>query len=383
MKRVMVVTGIRSEYFLARSILQAIVDHPDLELQLVVSGAHLSPLHGYTVRDIEKDGFRILERIESLLYSDRDAARLKGAALQLSVLAHVVDKYRPDWLLSIADREEAMTVALCGAYLNIPVAHYAAGDRVVGNVDDMVRHAVSRLSNVMFTLSEESRERLIRAGEEAWRVHFVGHSGVDRFRTTPSMSADDLAGALGVEAIPPRYAVIVQHSISSEIEHAAQHMDITLNAVEEAGLPAFVSFPNSDPGHEEIIATIERHRDPERLFVFRNVPDREFINLLRGASMLIGNSSAGLMETPYLKLPVINVGRRQCQRTHAENVFFVPNDKAAIVKQILDILEDPATRERVRNTRNLFGNGDAGERVADFLAKIEIDERLLNKDLAY
>ena len=144
-RRVLGITAIRSEYFLQRSILRAIVDHPDLELELVVTGAHFSPLHGHTVKDIEADGFPIVARIENLIYSDRDAARLKGAASQLQVLAHVVDELRPDWLLVPADREESMTLALCGTYMNIATAHYGAGDRVVGNADDMIRHAESRL----------------------------------------------------------------------------------------------------------------------------------------------------------------------------------------------------------------------------------------------
>ena len=145
-RRVLGITAIRSEYFLQRPILRAIVDHPELELELVVTGAHLSPLHGHTVKDIEADGFPIVARIENLIYSDRDAARLKGAASQLQVLSHVVDELRPDWLLVPADREESMTLALCGTYMNVATAHYAAGDRVVGNADDMIRHAVSRLA---------------------------------------------------------------------------------------------------------------------------------------------------------------------------------------------------------------------------------------------
>lgn len=381
MRRILVVTGIRSEYFLARPILQAIVDHPALTLQLVVTGAHLSPLHGYSVHAVENDGFPILERIESLLYSDRDAARVKGAATQLQLLAHIIDRERPDWLLALGDREEALVLATCGAYMNIPVAHYAAGDRVVGNVDDMVRHAVSRLAHLLLTVSEPSRERLIASGEEAWRVHFVGHSGIDRLRTTRTLLAAELAAALGIPKMPSRYAVVVQHSLSSEISRAGEQMEHTLSAVRAAGLPAFVSYPNSDAGHAQIIAAIERARAGDGIVAFRNLPDEVFVNLLRGAAVLVGNSSAGVMEAPYLKLPALNIGNRQSGRTHAENFFLVSDDEASITGQLRKILEDPSVAEQVRNCKNPFGDGHAAEKVANLLAETPINGKLLNKDL--
>jgi len=382
-RRVLGITAIRSEYFLQRSILRAIMDHPELELSLVVTGAHLSPLHDYTVKEIEADGFPIAARIESLIFSDRDAARLKGAAAQLQVLAHVVDELRPDWLLVPADREESMTLALCGTYMNIATAHYAAGDRVVGNADDMLRHAVSRLSHLLLTTHEQARERLIKAGEQPWRVHDVGHAGIDRIRAAAELTASELAQALGVKEIKDRYAVVVQHPLTSEIANAGPQMRETMAAALSLGLQLFVSYPNSDPGSNQIIEVIEEHRSDPRVHVFKNIPDREFVNLLRRATVLLGNSSLGLLEAPYLKLPVVNVGRRQSERHHASNVFFVPAERDAIAQQIKAIMDNEATRERIRGCENPFGDGHSGERVADLLASTAIDENLLNKDLSY
>jgi len=383
-RKICVVVTARPSYARIKTALQAIRDHPDLELQLIVTGAHLSPLHGETVRDIEADGFPIAARIDNLLYSDRDAARLKGAASQLQVLAHVVDEMRPDWLLVPTDREEAITLALCGAYLGIPMAHYGAGDRVVGNVDDMMRHAVSRLAHLLFTSHEEARQRLIKGGEEEWRVHNVGLGGLDRIRETPEMTASELAPALSVKQIEKPYVVVVQHPLSSEWTKAGAQMRETLEAVVELGFTAFITYPNSDPGSNQIIEVIEEFASShESIHAFKNIPDPLFINLLRGAALLLGNSSLGLMEAPFLHLPVINVGRRQSARFHAENVFFIDHDKDAIVKQARLILEDPATQARVRNCSNPFGEGRTGERIAQLLAETEIDRRLLDKDLTY
>ena len=359
------------------------MDHPDLELELIVTGAHLSPLHGYTVKIIETDGFPIVERIESLLYSDRDAARLKGASLQLQVLSHIVDKRRPDWLLTIADREEPMMSALCGAYMNIPVAHYSAGDRTVGNVDDMVRHAISRLAHLLLTTSEDSRQRLVRAGEEEWRVHNVGHAGLDRIRSAPTLSQDELASQLGVPAIETAYIVIIQHSLSTETAKAGQQMRETLAAAVELGLQTFVCYPNSDAGGQKVIRVIEEYRSHPKLHVFKNIPDVPFVNLLRGAAALVGNSSLGLLEGPFLKLPVINVGGRQTARHRADNVFSVSHDRHEIMRQVKLALGDEQIQTRVRECSNPFGDGHTGKRVADLLANMTIDARLFNKDLTY
>ncbi len=382
-RRVLAITGIRSEYFLQRPILSAIRKHPSLDLDLIVAGAHLSPLHRYTVRTVEEDGFPIAARIDSLLYSDQPAARLKGGALQLQLLAHIVDERRPDWLLAVGDREEPMMLALCGAYLSIPTAHYAAGDRVVGNVDDMVRHAISRLAHLLLTTNEDARQRLVRSGEQEWRVHNVGHAGLDRLRTAPTLTTQALVRELDVSAIETPYLVVVQHPLSSEVAEAGPQMRATLEAVVKLGLQAFVTYPNSDPGSQQVIQVIEEYRHHPRIHAFRNIPDVPFVNLLRGAAVLVGNSSLGLLEAAYLKLAVVNVGRRQQARHHAENVFFVSHDPAEIVWQVQRLLEDRDLRLRVEQCSNPFGNGHTGRRVASLLADLPLDANLLNKDLTH
>lgn len=382
-RRVLAVTGIRSEYFLQKAILHAIRSHPRLDLELVVAGAHLSPLHNETVRIIEDDGFPIVTRIANLLFSDRLAARLQGTALQLQVLSHVVDDRRPDWLLAVGDREEAITVTLCGAYLNIPIAHYGAGDRVVGNVDDMVRHAVSRLAHLLLTTSEDARQRLIRSGEQEWRVHNVGHAGLDRIRLAPAVSREKLARQLGVAKLKSPYLMVLQHPLSSEVADAGSQMRQTLEAVVKLGLPTFVIYPNSDPGSQQIIQVIEEYRGCPTIHIHRTLPDDTFVNLLRGAAVLVGNSSLGLLEAAFLKLAVVNVGRRQSARHHAENVFFVAHDQEEIIQTVQRLLSDEQIRRQVKDCVNPFGDGHTGERVAELLARVPFDRRLLQKDLAY
>ena len=382
-RKVLGITGIRSEYFLQRSIFRAIMDHPDLEFELIVTGAHLSPLHGYTVTEIESDGFPIVDRVESLLYSNRDAARVKGAAIQLLGLSHIVDAVRPDWLLAPTDREEAIGLALCGAYMNIATAHYGAGDRARGNVDDVMRHAISRLAHLLLTTHEDARERLIRSGEEEWRVHNVGHAGIDRLRTTPVLEPASLAKALGVGSLNEPYVVVIQHPISSQIDEAGAQMRETLAAVKELDIEAFVIYPNSDAGSDAMINAIREYDSVAKIHIFRTIPDEAFVNLLGGAALLIGNSSLGILEAPFLRLPAMNIGDRQSGRHHAENVSYVPHDRQQIARQMRSLLFNDEVRASARACSNPFGEGHTGERVAELLATTPLDSRLFQKDLTY
>lgn len=383
-RSVLGVTGIRSEYDIMSSVFRAIDDHPDLELSLVVTGAHLSDAYGRTVDEIRADGFTIADEIESLISGDEDSSRVKGLAIQLQGLVQTVARVRPDILLVLGDREESMTTALVGAYMNIPVAHIAGGDRVVGNVDDQVRHAVSKLAHIHFTTNEESSERLLRMGEQPFRVITAGNPGLDRLLAVPSLSAAELGERLGIELTEDEpLIVVIQHVISTEIDDAYRQMRTTLEAVADLGMTTILSYPNSDAGSQQLIRAIREFEHLPHLHIRKNVPRLEFVNAMRRASCLLGNSSAGILEAPLLKLPVINVGNRQKGRLHAENVAFIPHDKDQIVEAVKRAVFDEDYRRTVADCTNPYGDGRSSERIADVLATVELGEQLLVKDVTY
>lgn len=383
-KKIIAITGIRSEYFLQQPVLRATHESAALELRLIVTGAHLSPIHGYTIQHIERDGFPILERIDSLLWTDRLGARVKGAAIQFQQLAPILERENPDWVIAPCDREEAMVMAMCATYLNIPIVHLGAGDRVVGNVDDMIRHAVSRVSHLLLAFSDASKDRLIRSGEQAFRVVNIGHPGIDRLKHTPEMSRQALREALGIPFELENYLVVIQHAISSEISQAERQMEETMKAVHMTGLPAIVIRPNSDPGSEGIIAAMTRQAEKnKKILLFDTLTDEIFVNVMRNAFALVGNSSMGLLEAPFLKLPVINVGNRQKQRQHSDNVVFLPHDAGRIKDQIVQWLEDEAAYRERRDCFNPFGDGSAGEKAARLLETLEVTPEFMNKDLTF
>lgn len=378
------VTGIRSEYDIMSSVFSAVSKHPQLELQLVVTGAHLSDAFGNTVNDIRADGFNIAEEIRSLLNGDQAAFRIKGMGIQLQGLVQTVARVNPDILLVLGDREEAMTTALVGAYMNIPVAHIAGGDRVIGNVDDQVRHAVTKLAHLHFATNSESAERIVRLGEQPFRVFNVGNPGLDRLLNLPDLNASELSARLkfSIHEDEP-FVMLIQHVISSEIESGYDQMKASLEAVRELGIKTVLSYPNSDAGSQQLIRAIREYESKPFLLTAKNIPRLEFVNLMRRASCLLGNSSAGILEAPLLKLPVINVGNRQRGRLHAENVDFVPHDKDRIIEALRRAIFDQEYRKLVAACSNPYGDGKSSDRIADLLATIALDEQLLIKDITY
>lgn len=383
-RKVLGVTGIRSEYDIMSTVFREIMNHPNLELEIAVTGAHLSDQFGLTVNEIIKDGFKIADEIESLINGDQASSRVTGLAIQLQGLIQTVKRVKPDFLLVLGDREESMTTALVGAYMNIPVAHIAGGDRVVGNVDDQIRHAVSKLSHLHFTTNEESSARLIKMGEQPFRVINTGNPGLDRIRLTAKLNREELSSRLGFEIKNGEPLILlIQHVISTEIDQAYFQMNTTMEAVKKMGIKTIISYPNSDAGSQQLIRALEEYKYLPFVYQAKNIPRLEFINLMRESSCMLGNSSAGILEAPSLKLPVINVGNRQKGRLHAENVQFVSHDIEEICGAVHKALFDQGYKEQVMKCKNPYGDGYASERIANILSNIEINEKLLVKDITY
>lgn len=378
------VTGIRSDYEIMSSVFKAIKNHPDLELKLVATGAHLSEEYGLTVEDIYKDGFEIDEKIESLINGDTLSSRVKGLGIQLQGLVQTVDRIKPDFLLVLGDREEAITTALVGAYMNIPTAHLCGGDRAIGNVDDQVRHAVTKLAHIHFVTNNESASRVAGMGEQAFRIFNVGNPGLDRLVEIPSLDSNQLSNRLNflIEDKEP-LILLIQHVISSETNEAYKQMRETLEAIQELKIKTILTYPNSDPGDQQIICAIKEFDHLPFLHVAKNIPRLEFVNLMRRASCMLGNSSSGILEAPLLKIPVINIGNRQRGRLHSENVEFVSHNKAEIIMALKKAIYNKTYRDIVSRCSNPYGDGKSSKRIADILSSIPIEEKLIIKDITY
>ena len=378
------VTGIRSDYDIMSSVFRAIKSHPNLELRLIATGAHLSEEYGNTIDDIYNDGFEIEEKIESLISGDALSSRVKGLGVQLQGLVESVDRIKPDFLLVLGDREESITTALVGAYMNIPVAHLCGGDRAIGNVDDQVRHAVTKLAHLHFVTNNESATRVAKMGEQALRIFNVGNPGLDRLVEIPFLNSKQLSNSLVFEIEDNEPLILlIQHAISSETKEAYKQMRETLEAIQDLKIKTILTYPNSDPGGQQMIRAIKEFDSLPFLHIAKNIPRLEFINLMRRASCMIGNSSAGILEAPILKLPVINIGNRQRGRLHSENVEFVSHNKLEIIFAIKKAIYNQTYRDIVSRCSNPYGDGKSSKRIADILSSIAIEEKLLIKDITY
>lgn len=381
MKKIHILTGIRSEYDILSPVIGAIADTPGLEPGVIVTGAHLSARHNYSVRQIEADGFPIVARIDSLLASDGLTGRIKGAALQLAALADHFAVNRPDMLIVMGDREEPMTGALAASYHHIPIVHIGGGDHAEdGNVDNPIRHAVSKLAHLHMVTTELSGKRLRALGEEDWRIHVVGASGLDRLMAVPQMDRAELDAALRVDWAGAPYVVLLYHPTITDFAGAAAHIAAVTSVLEATGLHVAAMAPNTDPGADGVLAGLQAFAarcDRVRLFTF--LERTVFVNLLRHARAMVGNSSSGVIEAPTLGLPTVNIGQRQRGREHAENIIFTGYDPDEIAGALHRATQDPAFRATAALKHSPYGDGKTGRRIADILARIPLDARLLHK----
>jgi GDP/UDP-N,N'-diacetylbacillosamine 2-epimerase (hydrolysing) len=383
-RKILAVTGARSEYDILYPVLEKLHQDPGFELQVLVTGAHLSENYGRTIKHIEDDGFSIADKIYNLINTDQKIGRIVSLGHQISGLAQTFDRIKPDIILVVGDREEAISVSLTGAYMDIPVAHIAGGDVTKdGNIDNSVRYATSKMSHIHFTILKEHSETLLKLGEDDWRIFTVGNPALDRFLSIPKISLNEISAKLGFDIKQDPYLVLIQHPIITDYENEARNIRETLEAIVDSGMKCLINYPNSDAGNHAIIEAYREYSTQHpQLFLFQNLDRLTYVNILRNAACLLGNSSSGIIEAPSLGLPVINIGARQRGRVSAANVTFVDNDR----KQISTALTKALTAEykaHIQALQNPYGDGKSSNKIVEVLRNIEINHDLIHKNITY
>jgi GDP/UDP-N,N'-diacetylbacillosamine 2-epimerase (hydrolysing) len=357
-KRILAFTAIRSDYDLMSGLYQKINSDSDMELGLIVSGAHLSDTYGKTVTFIEESGLPIVARIECLLDSNSTAARLKSASILLQSCIHDVINFRPDVIIYPGDREETLVGSLIGGYLEIPTIHFFGGDHASdGNVDNAVRHAVSKLSSLHFVTHEIHKQRLLKLGESASRIFTIGNPALDAFIQAPFLSKMEVTEKMG-RPNWTEYALVVYHPILGHQEHAGAYFQELLCALKQCGKKAFISYPNIDAGNKSILSIIQKYQADEEFCFYKNVERSLFINLMRNAQFMIGNSSAGILEAPAIPLAVVNVGARQRGRLAADNVLFVDEGLSNIRNGIAAVCSFEF-QQKLKKVSSIYGAGNS------------------------
>ena len=381
-KTIAVVTSSRADYSHLYWPLRALEEHPEIDLKLIVFGAHLSPEFGLTVHEIEKDGFAIDGRIECLLSSDTDVGMAKTIGVATLSLADLLGTMRPDILLLIADRYEMLAPASVALALRIPVAHIEGGEISEGAIDDAVRNALTKMSHIHFTSTERARARVIAMGEEPWRVHRAGAPSLDHLVKGKLFTREELEARLGV-AIQSDAMLVAYHPVTL-LEDTTAEADALFDALAKVKGQILFCYPNSDAGSRSLIARARgflAERGGGHIstnHIFTNLDALTYWSLLAQVELLLGNSSSGIMETASFALPTVNIGIRQKGRERAANVIDVEPTVESILAGITRARSDEFRKSLVGMT-NPYGDGHAAERIVGVLADAPLGEKLLMK----
>ena len=383
-RKILFITGSRSDFYIQKPILDAVKKSNFLSLLLIVAGSHLSKKFGFTINEILKEKYNIVAKIKNLVVSDNPVARLKSASKQLSKLVEVISHTKPDMMIAPFDREESITIAVAGAYTNTPVVHLGAGDRTRFNIDGIIRHGVTKLSSISFCFTKESAKRVARLGEEKWRIHTVGHTAAHRYKNTKPLSKSYLSKYLNLNIKNEPLIIFIQHPVSNWLKTIKKNFKTTLHAIDELNLPTIIIGPNSDPGNLAMkLQYVKFKFSNKKVKYFNNLPEKIFINVIKKSSVLLGNSSMGILEAPLVKLPVVNVGLRQKDRQNAGNILFVTCKKNKIIKAVKQSLYNKKYQKKIKSLKNPYGAYDAPKKIVKILSKISINDKLISKKITY
>lgn len=367
-KKIAVFTGTRAEYGLLYWLLKDIQADDELCLQLIVSGMHLSPEFGHTYKQIETDGFTIDEKVEILLSSDSPVGIAKSMGLGVLGFSDALKRLNPDLLVILGDRFEALAIAQVALVLRIPIVHLHGGEITEGAYDDAFRHAITKLSHLHFTSTEEYRKRVIQLGEEPERVFNVGAIGLDHLQRSSLLTLDDLSNSLLFQLHKP-YFIVTYHPVTLADEEPERSFQELLAALDEFNnFQIIITYPNADDGGRRIIPLIDKYQkeNPDRVLVVPSLGQKRYLSAVKYADLVIGNSSSGIIEVPSFNVPTVNVGARQKGRLCADSVFHSNANKKNICECITKAIKYKKQLNDKKNS-NPYGDGHTSEKIVKIL----------------
>jgi GDP/UDP-N,N'-diacetylbacillosamine 2-epimerase (hydrolysing) len=380
-RKVCVVTGTRADYGIYLPILDKIMNHSTLDLQLLVTGMHLSPFYGQTVKEIEIDQFPITAKVDILLQNDNEGAMARSIGIGILGMTQAFEDLKPDIVLVLGDRGEMLAASIAASHLNIVVAHIHGGE-VSGSIDESVRHAITKLSHIHFPSTLKSAERIMRMGEDSWRVFQVGAPRIDTIKSANLPAIDQVFAKYEIPFDQKPYSMFVFHPVSTEVADVQSQIKECMEALKELNENFIVIMPNSDAGNQEITNAYKKYSRDEKFVFINNFSPLDYLSVLKNASSLIGNSSSGIIEAASFQIPVLNIGERQRGREQSANVLNVSVDKGEIVRAFEEITSESCSLS-LKNVENIYGDGSSSDRIIKVLADIELNQKLLEKIISY
>ena len=377
-RKIFYVTGSRADYGVTRSTLNAIRNHPKLDLSLIVTGMHMSHKFGHTVDEIEKDDFKILAKTNIFLEHDSKSTIAQSIGRCIVRIGDIFANKKPDIVLIQGDRGEMLAVAIAATYMNIPIAHMSGGDITTGTIDNLIRDNITKLSHIHFPSTLLSAKRLTEINrEEVWRIHHTGNPGIN-LKSEDFTESSELIKKIGIDSSLPIF-IVIQHPVIGEAKEAQKNIETIMDTIVELKEQTIVIYPNADIGCDIIIKTIQNYQTFPFIKLFKNLDRKDFIGLMRIADVIIGNSSCGIVEASSLNMPAVNIGTRQNGREKPINVIDVKYNKNEIKEAIKKTLYDKDFKEEIKNCFNPYICEGSEGKIVDVLSNIEISQHLLTK----
>ena len=373
-RKICVVTGTRAEYGLLHRLLLILKNDPQIELQLVVTGSHLSPRHGMTVDEIESDGFVPVAKLSVDLSDDSNLATVKAMADVTSQIAETLSSFAPDVVVLLGDRYEILATAQAALILDIPVAHIHGGEITSGAFDDSIRHAITKMSSLHFVAADEYARRVVQLGEQPGSVFNVGSLGVENALASKLLNKSDLSKALNIELESP-ILLVTYHPTTRSTMSVTEEIDQVLSALENFSYCTIVfTGVNADPGNAEVSTRIAKfvQSDPRLRSLHASLGQSKYLSLLNLCDVVIGNSSSGIIEAPAFGKPTVNIGNRQDGRLRADSIIDVGVTKQEIQTAIETALS-PTWRERCAKTVSSYKSSNTAQLIADTLKNAELN----------
>jgi len=382
MRKIAVVTGTRAEYGLLYRTMKRIQMDDVLKLQLIVTGSHPSPKYGNTIEQIKEDGFKIDEEIEIDINSYKKSSISKSMGLEMIQIAQGFERLKPDMLLILGDRYEIFAAAICAMTMNIPIAHISGGEITEGAMDEQIRHAITKMAHIHFPGAECYAENIKKMGEESWRIFNVGDPGIENIKNTKLMTKEEIKEDIDID-IDEETLLITYHPVTLEIEDLPSQISNLLEALSELDKKMIITYPNADYGSDYIIKELNKFsKENNKVYLFKNLGNRRYLSIMKNCGAVVGNSSSALVEAPYLKVPVVDIGNRQKGRLKAENIISCSNDSKDIISAVNKSLSSEF-KGKVKNVKSLYGEGSTSEEIVKVLKQIDIDDKLLKKKLVW
>ncbi len=370
-KKICVVVASRANYGRIKATMQAIQNHPLLDLQLVVGASALLQRYGKAVDFIERDGFQINSKVYMVIEGENPSTMAKSTGLAIIELATIFENLKPDVVLTVADRYETLATAVAASYMNIPLAHTQGGE-VTGSIDESVRHAITKLAHIHFPTTELSAKRLIQMGEDSTNIFIVGCPSIDAIQYLPLTIHPEFVSTYARKGVGSSidfsqpYLLVLQHPVTTEFGHGTEQINETLEAISQINMPTVWLWPNIDAGSDDISKAIRTFRESGRaqhIHFYINFPVEDYAILLNNCACIIGNSSSGIREGSFLGVPAVNIGTRQSGRERGANVMDVNYNRT----EIYDAIRKQLAFGRYPQ-ENLYGDGTASDKIADILA---------------